>query len=197
MTSLLVSVVLFISGILNPGQEQPSISWVRVNAPGAEITDLGWTTPPEKPKPANTSPKLDPLAMPSASSGEIPNPLRHTRGNDEWILAPPAVRSPGPPPDYDNVTVNVGIKNSSVKDITVVEGEIMFGDKRDASKQFAVKFLSRNEIPHGQNVTLTQKFSYGEAWKQLQNAVHSKSATVNASINHLEYADGSEWRRQE
>ena len=197
MISLIVSLVLVVSGILNPGQEQPPFSLVRVNAPGAEITDFGWTTPPEKPKPANPGPKLDPLGMPSASSGEIPNPLGRTRGNDEWVLAPSTTKSTGPTPDYSNVTVYVGIMNSSVKDITAVEGEVMFGDSRDASKQFAVHFLSRKEIPHGQNVMLTHKIPYSEAWKQLQNAVNSKSATVKASINHVEYSDGSEWRRQE
>lgn len=195
MTSLLVSLVLFLSGILSPVQEQAPFSLVRVNAPGTEITDFGWTTPPKKPKPANTGPKLDPLGMPPVSSGEIANPLERTRGNDEWILAPFPTRSPGPPPDYSNVTVYVGIQNSSVKDITAVEGEVIFGDKRDASKQFAVHFMSRKEIPHGQNVMLTHKVPYGEAWKQLQKAENSKSATVKASIDHVEYADGSEWRR--
>jgi hypothetical protein len=196
MFSRLVSVVLFISGVVNPGQEQPPFSLVRVNAPGVQITDVGWATPPEKPRPDNTAPTLDTLRTPTAASGELPNPLDRERATDEWVLAPPA-RKPNPKTDYSNVTIYVGIRNSSVSDITAVEGKLTFADKRDSSRTFVIQFLSSRGIPHGKAVTLEQKVSFNDSWKQLQKAVGSRTAAVQVIINRVGYADGAEWRREQ
>jgi len=186
--------LIFAAATLAVGQDQAPFSLVRVNAPDAEITDVGWTTPPESSALAKKSanrPYLDPLGTPSTSRGDLSNPL--DRGGVE-ILAPPATRTP-PPSDDSKVTVYTGIKNTGTRAITAIDGEIIFGNRRDQSEYFVIHFRYKKGIPPGQSLLLSQKFSFVEGWKRLQQAVQNKSASVKVSIAGLEYADGSGWRR--
>jgi hypothetical protein len=195
---LLKFALIFVGATLAVGQDQAPFSLVRVNAPDAEITDVGWTTPPESnasTKKSANRPYLDPLGIPSPSgTGGLTNPLERTRGGDEWVIAPPATRT-APPSDDSKVTVYTGIKNTGTRSITAVDGEIIFGDRRDQSEHIVVHFSYKKEILPGQSLLLSQKFSFVEGWKRLQQAVQNKSASVKASIAGLDYADGSSWRR--
>lgn len=61
---------------------QNPTSLVRVDAPEAVITNVGWIIPAEKNSSSNKpeKPKLDPLGTPSPVSGEIPKSFgKHSR----------------------------------------------------------------------------------------------------------------------
>lgn len=189
--------LIFAAATLAVGQDQAPFSLVRANAPGAEITDFCWTTPSESNasagKPAKR-PYLDPLGMPSPTgAGGLTNPLeRH--GGDEWIIAPPATRTP-PPSDDSKVNVVTGIKNTGTRTIKEIDGNIIFGNRRDQSEYVVIHFRDKKGILPGQSLLVSQKFSFTTGWKRLQEAVQNKSGAVKVSIGRLKYADGSSWHR--
>lgn len=188
--------LIFAAATLAAGQDQAPFSLVRLNAPDAEITEFCWTTPAESNRSAEKSdrPYLDPLGMPSPTgAGGLTNPLeRH--GGDEWIIAPPATRTP-PSSDDSKVNVFTGIKNTGTRAIREIDGDIIFGNKRDQSEYVAIHFRYKKGILPGQSLLLSQKFSFTKGWKRLREAVQNKSASVKVSVGALEYADGSSWRR--
>ena len=191
---VLTCALLFIAVLLN--QDQAPFSLVRANAPDAEVTDVGWSTPPQKlsGKSTETDPSLDTSGTPSASTVELRHPLEGSRGDDE-VGSPES--NPAPQSDGFKVAVYPGIKNTGPRTITAIDWEIIFCDYRDASGYFVLHFRSEREVLPDQSVQLLQKFPVDERWNRVQESVENQSATVKASIVGVEYADGSSWKRPE
>lgn len=178
---------------------QSPFSLVRVDAPDAVITNVGWIIPEEKNTSSNASgkPKLDPLGTPTTSTGGgLENPLDRTRGGDEWILAAPASR----PPRTSGVskpTVYVGVKNTGTKTIKAIDWKIIFSDKSDASEYLILEFRTKTAVRAGQELMQSKEFPFDQKWKRLKQDADDKRAKVKALIVGVEYTDGSIWRRQE
>lgn len=186
--------------IVTANVNQASISLVRVDAPDTVITSVGWIIPSEKDTSSNASakpkPSLDPLEMPTAPTGELPNSLEHSRADDEWALAPPASR-PARPSGVSKPTVYVGVKNTGTKTIRAIDWRIIFSDKSDGSEYFTLQFRVRKEVSGGKELIQSSEFPSDQKWKRLQQDVDDKRAMVKALIVGVEYADGSSWQRQE
>src|SRR6185369_6999576 len=193
---LLTCAFLFVGVLFNQGQDRTPYSLVRANAPDAEVTDVGWSTPQQKlsKKSTETGPSLDTIGTPSTSTGELPHPLEGSRGNDN--LASPESKQ-APPPDDFKVAVYPGIRNTGPRAITAIDWEIIFCDNRDGSGYFVLHFRSEREVLPGQSVQLSQKFPVDERWNRVQESIENQSAIVKASIVGVEYADGSSWKRSE
>jgi hypothetical protein len=132
--------------------------------------------------------------MPPTSTGEPQNPLERPRGDDE-LTSKSSGPGGGAAADQSKAVVFVGIRNTGTRPITATDWEIIFGDEHDRSEYPVLKFRSNKEVPPGESLSISQKFSFDERWKRLQQAVGKKSATVKASIVGIEYADGSNWKR--
>jgi len=179
---------------------QDPFSLVRVDAPEAVITNIGWIIPAEKSAPsassAKSKPSLDPLEAPTPPPGELPNPLERTRGDEEWALAPPATRS-ARSTGVSKPTVYVGVKNTGTKTIEAIDWKIIFRDRSEASEYLVLQFRTKRAVPGGKGLMQSHEFSFDQKWRRLKQDVDDKRATVKALINGVEYSDGSSWHRQE
>lgn len=185
---------LIVAAIMN----QSPFLLVRVDAPDAVITNVGWIIPAENKRSSNASdkPKLDPLGTPTPTTGEIPNPLERTRGGDEWILASPASKS-ALPSSVSKPTVYVAVRNTGTKTIKAIDWKIIFSDKSDGSEYLVLQFRKSKTVSAGKELMQSQAFPFDQKWKRLKQDVDDKRATVKALIVGVEYSDGSSWRRQE
>lgn len=194
----------------NVTHQSPS-SLVRVDAPDAVITNVGWIIPAEKNSSSNKpeKPKLDPLGTPSPVSGEIPNPLDSTRGGDDWILAPPATR-PASSSVVSKPTVYLGVRNTGTKTIKAIDWKvIIFNDRIDGSEYLVLQFRTKKAVPSGKEVLQSHEFPFDQKWKPLRQDIwdaarglppgegRNNRAPVKAVIVGIEYADGSTWQRHE
>lgn len=175
-------------------------SLVRVDAPDAVITNVGWIIPAEKNSSSNKpeKPKLDPLGMPTPTGGgELNNPLGRTRGSDETILAPPATRPRLSSGGVSKPTVYVGVKNTGTKTIKAIDWKIIFSDRSDGTEYLILQFRAKIAVPIGKEIMQSHEFPFDQKCKRLKRDVDDKRATVKVLVVGVEYADGSTWQRHE
>lgn len=162
-----------------------------VGAPDAGIGAVGWTVPGGPPPPPTRAALTPEYRLPDP-------PMRPTPQDqpESQLFSIPSPPPPKPEPKRRPPVAGVYLEvlNRGERVIKAVGWEVSLVDKASGMER-RLRFRTEAEVRPGQTVAQKHEFPLDADWRWLA-ASKGRGVRMLVKIEHLVYADGTEWRRQ-
>lgn len=168
-----------------------------VSAPDAAIGTVSWAVPGSPPQqPARTAP---PTEYQFPDRPDLPTRENPSEGQLFSTPAPPPTRPETKRSESKRSAPVVGayleVENRGERVIKAVGWEVTLLDKASGAERRRLRFRTDAEVRPGQTVAQKYEFPFDGDWRWFA-ASKGRDVRVLVKIEHLVYADGTEWRRK-